>query len=358
MKSIDFREIAKPEEFEFFARDFLLTLGFQVAEGPDRGSEEGRDILVQEPGSITGRTTIWLVSCKHLAQSGRAVGVGDEEDPRGRLDGRADAFMGFYSTPASSALVRVFERVSKTRGFRYYIYDPALIEHELVVRASMEPLLQRYFPVAYRRLRTQREPSRLRVFTEAGYSLYAKDVAFELESILKKTDDALLIADPQIEAAITACHLARQLRSNNYAVFHRIASFNPLVWRLLLTLLRLQPLDETQLAKALRNARDALEARLLISLAGELRSPQCCESICDQVLHEGRYHSRYLRRLNIMVTPFFDVAKWSLGRLPPITAATISRYAEKAASQNRWAERKVFRAALKLQERPGVREAG
>jgi hypothetical protein len=351
VKTVDFKEIENPEDFEFFARDFLAALGFIVVQAPDRGSEEGRDLLIREPGSITGRPITWLVSCKHFAHSGRAVGVGDEADPRGRVDGRADAFMGFYSTPPSSALVRVFERVSEKRGFKYHIYDPALIEHELVVRTVMEVLVQRYFPAAHRRLTVQREPSRIRVLTEAGFSLYEKDIAFELESILLRADDALTIADPEVEAAVTACHVARQLRLNTYSVLHGIASFNPLVWRLLLVLLRAGPLDHAQLSKAVLDASDALKARLLISLAGELRSANCCESICKQVLFEGSRHTAYLRHLRIMVTPFFDVAKWALGRLPADTASTIGRYAEKAKTHKRWTERKVFNAALRLQAR-------
>lgn len=339
--TIDYTEIETPEHFEFFARDFLAILGFTVVEGPDRGPEEGRDILVKESGSITGQDTIWLVSCKHKAVSGKAVGVRDEPDPTGRVASRADGFMGFYSTPPSSGLMRVLERVSGR--IKYYIYDPALIE-DLLVQDFMQPVLKRYFPASYRQLN-----SKLKVSTEGGYSLYAKDISFELNTIFSQTDDSLQITDSLFEAAVTGAFLARQLHSNNYSVLNGVASFNPIVWKVLVTLLNTDPLNNNNFARAIRTVSDPLQLRLLISLAGELRSKECCDSICNRVLSDGRRYQAVIRELQVLARPFFDVAKWALGRMSTETRPIIERYMTQAANQHRWVERGVLKGALKFQ---------
>ena len=113
MPVLDFKEIAEakgssdPDSFELFARDFLKHLGFKTISHPNRGQDEGSDLIVEElrtgPG---GETTIrWLVSCKHYAHSGRSVKPGDEPNIRERVETQnANGFMGFYSTLASSGL--------------------------------------------------------------------------------------------------------------------------------------------------------------------------------------------------------------------------------------------------------------
>lgn len=351
MAVVDFSEVETPERFEFFARDFLRTLGFEVLEGPDRGPEEGRDLLVREPGAITGRGTVWLVSCKHQAQSGRAVGVADERDPSGRVSGRADGFLGFYSTPPTAGLTRTLERLRQQ--FKYYIYDPALIEHFIVARGDMLNLLKQYFPRSYRDLCAKTQSTRLRVSTEAGYSFYAKDITFELDSALTHDGQTLTISDAELEASVTACHLAKQLRAGRYEVIHGIVSFNPTVWRLLVMLLRINPLKDRDLAVAIRSSNDTLQLRLLVGLAGELECADVCTEICQTVLFDGRRHDAFLRELGVQVRPFLEVARWTLGRLPVNTKPILMKYAAEAKQHKRWTERKVFETALRRQAGDG-----
>ena len=108
MALLNFREIPQAnvggglqDEFELFTRDFFETLGFQIEEGPDRGADGGRDIIINEKrsGALGDTVVKWLVSCKHKAHSGNSVLENDEEDIPGRIEqfGR-DGFIGFYST--------------------------------------------------------------------------------------------------------------------------------------------------------------------------------------------------------------------------------------------------------------------
>src|SRR5579875_2327365 len=84
-----------------------MFLGYEVVTGPDRGADGGRDIVVEEVRTgLSGETRIrWLVSCKHFAHSGRAVGLSDETDISDRVRSkRCHGFLGFCSRPASSGL--------------------------------------------------------------------------------------------------------------------------------------------------------------------------------------------------------------------------------------------------------------
>ena len=56
MSFIDFREIpvansgkGDQDYFELFARDFFWSLGYVIDQGPSRGADGGRDLIVVEP---------------------------------------------------------------------------------------------------------------------------------------------------------------------------------------------------------------------------------------------------------------------------------------------------------------------
>jgi len=82
-------------------------IGYTTVEGPSRGPDGGKDLIVSESRKgVGGETRIrWLVSCKHKAVSKKAVGVGDEPSILERVKSkRCQGFMGFYSTLPSSGL--------------------------------------------------------------------------------------------------------------------------------------------------------------------------------------------------------------------------------------------------------------
>ena len=111
---LDFKEIPEAHKasglqdtFELFARDFLDFMGYRLIADPDRGTDGGVDLLVEEKRSGVGGETIirWLVSCKHKAFSGGAVSPTDDANIRDRVEANeCQGFIGFYSTLASSGL--------------------------------------------------------------------------------------------------------------------------------------------------------------------------------------------------------------------------------------------------------------
>jgi hypothetical protein len=134
---IDWREIADPDTWELFARDFLAELGFVIEIGPGRGADAGRDLLVSEQltGTLHTNKFTWLVSCKHFAASGKSVGTEDEQNITDRLKHHsAKGFLGFYPTLPSAALVARLKEY-KNQGIKAYeIFDAKKIEGYFVSR--------------------------------------------------------------------------------------------------------------------------------------------------------------------------------------------------------------------------------
>jgi hypothetical protein len=161
MPAIDFTEIppansrdGSQDTFELFARDFLAALGFNIEEGPSRGADRGKDLLVCETlsGVVQPKNRRWVVSCKHNAHSGKAVGDGDENDIVGRVRKfKADGFMAFYSTIPSSALTQTL--TGHKDEIDADVWDREKIEEHLVSRPELETVFRRYFPKSSREWR-------------------------------------------------------------------------------------------------------------------------------------------------------------------------------------------------------------
>src|SRR4051812_29856694 len=123
---IDWTEIANGDSWELFARDFLAALGFVIEVEPGRGPDRGRDLVISEQlrGKIRAQKLVWLVSCKHHAASGKAVGI-EESDITDRLKrNNAAGFVGFYSTMASAPLVDRLNELRTAGDIKEYeIFD-------------------------------------------------------------------------------------------------------------------------------------------------------------------------------------------------------------------------------------------
>jgi hypothetical protein len=154
MPVLDFCEIPEAHKatglqdtFELFARDFLEHLGYVIEQGPDRGPDGGKDIIIVETRKgIGGETKVkWLVSCKHKSHSGSSVGVKDEIDIPGRVaSNKCDGFIGFYSTLSSSGLSSHLGGLADR--FPFQIYDHEKIEKDLLSSSAGQKLAKRYFP--------------------------------------------------------------------------------------------------------------------------------------------------------------------------------------------------------------------
>jgi len=153
MSEIDLKEIRDREDtFEFFARDFLQAIGLKIVEGPGRGADGGRDLLVKEivTGRITSSDKLWLLSAKHRAHSNKSVSDVDEKDPIGRVRKfKAQGFMAFYSTIPSSGLDNTLSRIKSE--IEVYVWDAGRIENALISDPRLKNVFRQYLPESYKK---------------------------------------------------------------------------------------------------------------------------------------------------------------------------------------------------------------
>lgn len=127
-----------PEEWEFFAMDFLSSSGYTVIEPPARGADGGKDAIVRN----NSNGMEYIVSCKHFIMSGSAIGVNDEPSITDRIaQHKVNGFIGFYSTVVSQALQ---DRLKALQQFNYdyIIFDKNNISNHIPNMYSF--ILQKY----------------------------------------------------------------------------------------------------------------------------------------------------------------------------------------------------------------------
>ena len=153
---LDFTEIPEPhvptgrqDTFELFSADFFEMLGYEIPNRPARGPDLGKDFIACETRSgIGGQTKVsWLVSCKHKAHSGKAVGVDDELNIVERVEGHKCAgFIACYSTLPSSTLSGRLEQLRSR--FEVQVLDSEKIETQLLRTDEGIIIAKRYMPTS------------------------------------------------------------------------------------------------------------------------------------------------------------------------------------------------------------------
>lgn len=118
----DFFKQMDAEEWEFFAIDFLYTLGFIILLEPSRGADGGKDAIVEKDGIR------YIVSAKHFIISGNSVKPSDEQSISDRImQHQVQGFIGFYSTLPSAGLINRLEGMN----FTYTIFNEKSISEYL-----------------------------------------------------------------------------------------------------------------------------------------------------------------------------------------------------------------------------------
>lgn len=353
MAQVDLREIpaiepagASGTHFELFARDFLSGMGFTVIEGPDRGQDDGRDLLVEEQldGRITRTNKRWLVSVKHQAHSGKAVGRSAEPDIEGRLaQFGATGFLGFYSTEPSAPLARRLRSVAG--GASVFIYDRGRIADALTSVPALDKVFQRHLPESY----GAAIAPRLQLSTELGVA-FPNDISVHLKlaEILDSTEKGVLrLSDPELEDIVAACFLADALRRGKFEILKEFTSFRPLVWRYLTQLVAGGKVDSGRLAREITAGQRTSYLRLLIAISGCVGGTETAEPICRCIMEAGRHHAYEVALWPVPVTPFYDTVKEALANLPSPTITTLQKYREIAKIGKHWKEKEVFEWAAK-----------
>lgn len=150
MQQVDFNEIpSEGDRWQAFARDFLVEIGFHIESISPPIVEGNQDFCAVEQiqGKFNFHPFRWMVSPKHKASTRTAVKESEEPDIEERLlRAKADGFLGFYSTPASPALLHALSEL-RVKGFLrdYKIFDTKIIDSYLHT-VGFARLLARYFP--------------------------------------------------------------------------------------------------------------------------------------------------------------------------------------------------------------------
>lgn len=349
--AVDFRELPAQsrdghlsDAFELFAREFFEALGFRVTEHPARGTDLGRDLVLDDVlvGKFATESMRWIVSVKHNAHSGRSVQPRDEPDPKGAVDAaQAHGFVGFYSTLPSTHLRN---RLAGLRGVKVKIYDHAAIERELL-RPDMEDLFRRFFPKSWMR-RRDAEDAPLVVSADHDPVRPEEEVAIDLSPLLRSGSGVIRFSDPDLERIMTAALLASDIREDRLERFERFVSFNADLWKYLIVLLREKPPDSARLAKMILRMKNPFVLRNLTSLAGRLSLSGCAAAICAQTMNCSHYDKQLTDRgYDFGLMDFSDTAKRALSSFDAAVLPILDEHREQAKAQRRWKAKSVFEAA-------------
>lgn len=152
MGSLDFKEIASPEDFEDLVAEVLARLpGITHVRRSGRGTDAEVDIFAtgrRQDSLLPPRDLSIIVQCKHLAESGKAVGKHDVSIMDALQIHNADIYLLVTSTRVgsfSSQVIASMQEDPRRRDQYAASWDSNDLERELL-RPSNADLLQRYFP--------------------------------------------------------------------------------------------------------------------------------------------------------------------------------------------------------------------
>ncbi len=147
---LDFKELsADGTDLELLVREILFARGFRVY-WSGKGADGGRDLLCYEghESLFEPETKVWLVQCKHKANSDKSVTPADLDDIVDSCTQHgASGYVLVCSTQPSAALVKRLESISKNAKFNILAtyWDSVHIERLLTTPRSW-PIAQRFFP--------------------------------------------------------------------------------------------------------------------------------------------------------------------------------------------------------------------
>lgn len=185
-------------------------------------------------------------------------------------------------------------------------------------------------------------------FLKTGYSLLMSEESLDVSSLIGLNEQSVFtIKDEYIESVAAAAVIAKNLSSGNFDIINNFVTFKPEVFKIVVFLIKDLGIDESALAKAINDCVDATILRLLINIAGRVGAAGCAEIICRRALSSQKYH-RTIQSYDIQITPFNDIVKIALSRLPAkSTTPVVKKYLELAKRQKKWQAKQAFEGALK-----------
>ncbi len=144
---IDFSRLSC-EEFEFFCRDLLESLGVQILEGPARGPDRKKDLIIQyKIKDIIGREKQYkfLVQCKNKAKSQKSIYESDLGDIRTTCKIHdTEGYLLITTTIPSVSVQNILKAINKEGNYYTHYWDNKAIEKYISESKEGIKILERY----------------------------------------------------------------------------------------------------------------------------------------------------------------------------------------------------------------------
>ncbi|GAA3450541.1 restriction endonuclease [Dactylosporangium matsuzakiense] len=199
---LDFTELPRDgNAFELLIRELAFELGYHV-EWSGQGADGGRDLTIIERGDalLGAKTRRWLVSCKHNATAGSAVGIDSLGEVRDTVDQHgADGFLLACTTHPTSAVVERLRQLD-ARGLPCHYWDAAQLERMLSTPRTWT-IAQRFLPNSTRqmgwRVWAGQSPNEfvaafrgyyIELYNRINSVMHSSGVGFQLDSVTERLD--------------------------------------------------------------------------------------------------------------------------------------------------------------------------
>ena len=144
---IDFSSLSG-EDFEFFCRDLLESIGIEIVEGPSRGPDRKKDLIIRySVKDVIGRHQNYkfLVQCKNKAISGKSVYESDLGDIRSACKiHNTDGYFLITTTTPSTSVQNNFKAINQEGQYITHYWDRFTLEKYISECKDGINLLERY----------------------------------------------------------------------------------------------------------------------------------------------------------------------------------------------------------------------
>lgn len=144
---IDFSRLSG-EEFEFFCRDLLESLGVQILEGPARGPDRKKDLIIQyKIKDVIGREKQYkfLVQCKNKAKSQKSIYESDLGDIRTACKIHdAKGYLLITTTIPSVSVQNILKAINEEGDYFTHYWDKNDLEKFISKSKDGVRILERY----------------------------------------------------------------------------------------------------------------------------------------------------------------------------------------------------------------------
>ncbi len=144
---LDFSQLSG-EDFEFFCRDLLESLGCQILEGPARGPDSKKDLIIQyKIKDVIGREEQYkvLVQCKNNAKSQKSVYESDLGDIRSACKiHKTKGYLLITSTIPSVSAQNILKAINEEGHYFTHYWDKYILEKFISKSKEGLRILDRY----------------------------------------------------------------------------------------------------------------------------------------------------------------------------------------------------------------------